>query len=109
MNVDAIGSSPEELLSRPLVEVAAILRSNRERRSGLDRRLGSERRELAPGNPKEQINLRLFGERRCGVADRRSGIERRGRLRVGPSGAAEPDPRRFGVRARAAHRAPRLS
>jgi len=43
----------------------------------LDRRLGSERRQAAPGNQREQINLRLFGERRVGVADRRGGFDRR--------------------------------
>ena len=113
MSVAASDYSPEELLSRPLVEVAAILRENRERRSGLDRRLGSERRQLAPGNPSEQINLRLFGERRCGVTDRRSGVDRRGfagspPLRADPrEGLASPDPRRYGVRVRAGRRAVR--
>jgi hypothetical protein len=120
MSLDVSDYSPEELLSRPLVVVAAILRQTRERRSGLDRRLGSDRRELAPGNPKEQVNLRLFGERRSGVRERRSGIERRGfaarslkRRRTFPSADAReawasPDPRRFGVRTRAARRPPLL-
>lgn len=49
----------------------------RDRRSGADRRLGSDRRRAAPGNSQEQINLRLFGERRVGPPDRRSGIDRR--------------------------------
>ena len=49
----------------------------RERRSGLDRRLGSERRQRARGNPSERINLQLYGERRVGMTDRRRGIERR--------------------------------
>ena len=50
---------------------------DRERRSNFDRRVGSNRRHLAPGSPPEKINLRLFGERRVGVADRRSGGDRR--------------------------------
>lgn len=50
----------------------------RERRSGKERRLAPDRRRRAPGNPSETINLRLFGERRVGGADRRSGIDRRG-------------------------------
>jgi hypothetical protein len=49
----------------------------RERRSGLDRRLGSERRQRARGNPSERINLQLYGERRVGMIDRRRSIERR--------------------------------
>lgn len=49
----------------------------RERRSGNERRLAPDRRRQPPGNPSETINLRLFGERRGGGADRRSGIERR--------------------------------
>lgn len=51
--------------------------STTERRSGLERRVGSDRRRLAPGNPSEKINLRLFGERRLRIADRRSGTDRR--------------------------------
>src|SRR5437868_12760628 len=108
MSAAGTDHSPDALLSRPMVEVAAILREERERRSGLDRRLGSERRQLAPGNPKEQVNLRLFGERRCGVLDRRSGADRRGfagstpprrpSLSADPrEGWASPDPRRFGI------------
>jgi hypothetical protein len=62
-----------EECSDALLEGAA----KRERRSGLDRRLAPDRRRLAPGDPREQINLRLFGERRVGPADRRSGSERR--------------------------------
>jgi ElaB/YqjD/DUF883 family membrane-anchored ribosome-binding protein len=61
----------------------------RERRSGLDRRLVSDRRRLAPGNPSEEINLRLFGERRFGVADRRSGTDRR---RLTGNTPTYPDP-----------------
>ena len=109
MRVARSDYSPEELLSRPLAEVGTILRQNRERRSGLDRRLGSERRRLSPGNPKEQINLRLFGERRGGVPDRRGGVDRRSLAESAPArpaslganpreGRASPDPRRFGVR-----------
>ena len=49
----------------------------RDRRSGADRRLGTDRRRDAPGNSRELINLRLFGERRVGPPDRRSGIDRR--------------------------------
>ena len=48
-----------------------------ERRSGLERRVGSNRRHLPPENPSERINLRLFGERRVGLSDRRSGADRR--------------------------------
>jgi len=50
---------------------------DRERRSTFDRRMGSNRRHLPPGSPSEKINLRLFGERRVGVSDRRSGGDRR--------------------------------
>jgi hypothetical protein len=49
----------------------------RERRSGNERRLSPDRRRQAPGSPSETINLRLYGERRAGEADRRSGTERR--------------------------------
>lgn len=99
-----------EQRTKVLDECADALRSwadRRERRSGLDRRLGSERRQPAPGNPKEQINLRLFGERRSGVPDRRSGIDRRDLADALPPASADseawasPDPRRFGHRARA--------
>jgi hypothetical protein len=48
-----------------------------ERRSGFDRRLGTDRRLRAPGNPSERINLQLYGERRVGVTDRRGGVDRR--------------------------------
>jgi len=51
--------------------------ADREHRSGLDRRVGRDRRRLPPGSPSEKINLRLFGERRVGVSDRRTGVERR--------------------------------
>jgi hypothetical protein len=50
---------------------------DRERRSGFGRRVGANRRHLPPGSPSEKINLRLFGERRVGVSDRRSGGDRR--------------------------------
>jgi len=86
--------------TRVLGECADALRSRagkRERRSGLDRRLGSERRQLAPGNPIEQVNLRLFGERRSGVRDRRSGIDRRD-----SSGTAPLSPPSNGASAREA-------
>src|SRR5215472_3361121 len=46
---------------------------DRERRSGVDRRVGRNRRRLPPESPAEKINLRLFGERLLGLADRRSG------------------------------------
>jgi hypothetical protein len=116
MRVAVGDQSVDDLLSRPLVEVAAILRETRERRSGLDRRLGSERRQLPPGNPSEQVNLRLFGERRSGVPDRRSGVDRRGFVKRARSGRASlgadprdgwasPDPRRHGIRARSGRRA----
>jgi hypothetical protein len=39
--------------------------------------MGSNRRHLPSPNPSETINLRLFGERRIGLADRRSGVDRR--------------------------------
>jgi hypothetical protein len=55
----------------------------RDRRSGVDRRLGIDRRQSTPGDPREQINLRLFGERRVGPADRRNGIDRRSTDRGG--------------------------
>ena len=55
----------------------ADLADIKERRSGLDRRLAVDRRHVARGDPKEQINLRLHGERRTGVTDRRSGFDRR--------------------------------
>jgi hypothetical protein len=103
-----------EQRTKVLDECAHALRSwadKRERRSGMDRRLGSERRQLAPGNPKEQVNLRLFGERRSGVPDRRSGTDRRDFIGTAwppasPSNDASeawasPDPQRFGIRARA--------
>ena len=61
----------------PAVTGAGESRVLRERRSGFDRRLGSDRRQRTRGNPSERINLQLYGERRVGVADRRSGIDRR--------------------------------
>jgi hypothetical protein len=84
-----------ELRTKVLVECATALRelrpatldlpatetpapaAVRERRSGLERRLGRDRRHRPPGNPSEKINLRLFGERRRQVVDRRSGVDRR--------------------------------
>lgn len=48
-----------------------------ERRSGMDRRLATDRRHRLPGNPTEKLNLRLYGERRTLVVDRRSGLDRR--------------------------------
>jgi hypothetical protein len=48
-----------------------------ERRSGRERRIGTDRRTRAPGSSSEKINLRIYGERRKGVADRRSGEDRR--------------------------------
>jgi hypothetical protein len=88
-------------------ECAHALRSwadMRERRSGLDRRLASDRRVAPPGSSKEQINLRLFGERRVGVADRRSGIDRRNVPGTDGADARETWARRkrprLGVRAR---------
>jgi hypothetical protein len=56
---------------------SAVLSRMTERRSGLDRRLGSDRRHRAPGNPSERINLQLYGDRRVGSTDRRSGTDRR--------------------------------
>jgi hypothetical protein len=104
-----------EQRTKVLDECADALQSwanKRERRSGLDRRLGSERRRLAPGNPIEQVNLRLFGERRSGLPDRRSGTDRRDSagnapLTPTPDGAhagetgASPSPRRLGIHAHA--------
>lgn len=49
-----------------------------ERRSGLDRRLGTSRRSLPPDSPSAKISLRMHGERRTGVTDRRIRIDRRG-------------------------------
>jgi hypothetical protein len=48
-----------------------------ERRSGIDRRLAIDRRHRSPGSPAEKINIRLYGERRALVVDRRSGLDRR--------------------------------
>jgi hypothetical protein len=49
-----------------------------ERRSGLDRRLGTSRRSLPANSPSARISLRMHGERRVGISDRRIGIDRRG-------------------------------
>jgi hypothetical protein len=73
--------------AKVLSECADALRSwanARERRSGRDRRLAPDRRVAAPGSSAEQINLRLFGERRVGVPDRRSGADRRGFAATAP-------------------------
>ena len=48
-----------------------------ERRSGSERRMGTDRRRQPPGSSSEKINLRLFGERRVGKGNRRSGTDRR--------------------------------
>lgn len=64
-------------ISLPPATSLAAWAAMRERRSGTDRRLSPDRRRRGPGNPSEKINLRLSGERRVGVADRRSGVERR--------------------------------
>jgi hypothetical protein len=67
---------PASLRLPPATSLAAWA-AIRERRSGVERRLAPDRRRRPPGNPSEKINLRLFGERRVGAVDRRSGIERR--------------------------------
>jgi hypothetical protein len=65
----------------PLLLHAASTRATRgssaERRSGVDRRLAPDRRHRLPGSPSEKINLRLYGERRTLIVDRRSGLDRR--------------------------------
>ena len=48
-----------------------------DRRFGPERRIGSERRLQTPGSSSEEINLRLFGERRVRGDDRRSDADRR--------------------------------
>jgi hypothetical protein len=55
----------------------AAMRGIWERRSGSERRIGSDRRHQSSGGSSEKINLRLFGERRSGTVDRRSGTDRR--------------------------------
>ena len=57
--------------------VSATQEVMNERRLGFDRRVGSDRRHRPTGNPSQKINLRLFGERRVAVVDRRSGVDRR--------------------------------
>jgi hypothetical protein len=69
---------PAELRLPPATSLAAWA-AMRERRPGIERRLSPDRRRRTPDKPSEKINLRLFGERRVGEADRRSGIERRDR------------------------------
>jgi hypothetical protein len=61
----------------PKLDASARLTTTGERRSGFDRRLGTDRRWRAPGNLSETINLRAHGERRVRASDRRSGIDRR--------------------------------
>lgn len=56
-----------------------------ERRSGSDRRVGTDRRRQPSGSSSEKINLRLFGERRVGVVDRRRGTDRRRVADVAPA------------------------
>lgn len=58
---------------------STMMRGIWERRSGSERRIGSNRRREPPGSSSEKINLRLFGERRVGRGDRRSGTDRRNR------------------------------
>jgi hypothetical protein len=64
-------------LRLPPASSLAAWAAMRERRSGLERRLAPDRRRRPPGNSSETINLRLYGERRTGDAERRSGTERR--------------------------------
>jgi len=93
--------------AKVLSECADALRSwadARERRSGLDRRLASDRRTAAPGDSAEQINLRLFGERRVATADRRSGTDRRNAPAAAPPVWATRDRSRTGLRTHAAPR-----
>lgn len=53
-----------------------------DRRSGSERRMGTDRRRQPPGSSSEKINLRLFGERRVGRGNRRSGTDRRHQVGV---------------------------
>jgi hypothetical protein len=53
-----------------------------DRRSGAERRMGTDRRRQPPGSSSEKINLRLFGERRVGRGNRRSGTDRRHQVGV---------------------------
>lgn len=55
----------------------ASMRGIWDRRSGSERRMGTDRRRQPPGSSSEKINLRLFGERRVGRGNRRSGADRR--------------------------------
>lgn len=75
--VEALREFRPASINLPPAHSLAAWAAMRERRSGLDRRLSPNRRRRAPGNPSEAINLRLFGERRVGSADRRSGHDRR--------------------------------
>lgn len=70
-------SRPASLLLAPrndIVEYDGVT----ERRSGLDRRLGTSRRHLPADSPSAKISLRMHGERRVGISDRRIRIDRRG-------------------------------
>jgi hypothetical protein len=75
--VEALRDFRPASISLPPASNVGAWAAMRERRSGRDRRLSLERRLRPPGNPSEKINLRLFGERRVGAPDRRSGVERR--------------------------------
>lgn len=107
-NPDAPLPRLSEERTKVLADCADALRSwadLRERRSGLDRRLAPDRRRSAPGNPSEQINLRMFGERRVGAADRRSGIDRRNFAATAPQETwATDNPSRLGMRTHAGPR-----
>jgi hypothetical protein len=74
---DALREFRPAALRLPAATSVAAWAAMRERRSGIERRLAPDRRVRPPGNPSEQINLRLYGERRVGEADRRSGSDRR--------------------------------
>jgi hypothetical protein len=75
--VEALREFRPASISLPPATNVGAWAAMRERRTGRDRRLSPERRLRPPGNPSETINLRLFGERRVGAPDRRSGVERR--------------------------------
>lgn len=78
--VECIGAARDfrpAALHLPLPTTSAGMRGIWDRRSGSERRIGSDRRREAPGGSSEKINLRLFGERRLGVGNRRKGTDRR--------------------------------